>query len=83
MATIPWEPDGGGDPVFIFHNESKGKNKMHVRQLNVNDRKRGWVMIDNTYMEQMELRKKCAFFVPKVRGSASLTISVRFLFQAD
>lgn len=57
-TTIPWELDGGGDPVFIFHNESKGKNKMHVRKLDVNDRKRGWVMIDKTYMEQMELRKK-------------------------
>lgn len=51
---IPWEPD---PKVFIFHNESQGKNKMHVRMLDLFDKERGWVMIDESYREQMALRK--------------------------
>ena len=49
-TDIKWEAD---PRVFIFHDELPGKSKMHVRRLNLDN----WVRIDQTYPDQMALRK--------------------------
>jgi len=50
-TDIKWEPD---PRIFIFKYDAPGRTKMHVHRLKLKD----WVKIDNTYPDQMALRKE-------------------------
>ena len=47
---INWEPEY---KVFVFHEEIKGKPKMHIKRLELKD----WIKIDNSYINQQQLKK--------------------------
>ena len=51
MDNFNWEPD---PMYFAFRAEIPGKVRMHTKRLKWDD----WVKIDNTYPDQMNLRKE-------------------------